>query len=87
MSTTTLRGAARPATVLEGVAGFFSDFEIFADFLDFVVSALVAASAVGTASMETDSSIEAATAVKGTEPKNLENREESDRNMIHSARS
>ncbi|MDF3889367.1 hypothetical protein P3W83_44160 [Cupriavidus basilensis] len=36
--------------------------------------------------METVSSTEAATDVRGVEPKNRNNRGESDRNMIHSAR-
>ncbi|BDB23860.1 hypothetical protein CTP10_R12010 [Cupriavidus sp. P-10] len=49
-----------------------------------VLAGLLAASAKGAATIDTDTSTAAATADKGVEPKNLE-KMESDRNMIRSA--
>ena len=76
------------ADLEEELADFFSDLATFADFLLVlaVSDVFVAASATGAASMETVNSTEAATEVRGVEPKNRKNRGESDRNMIHSAR-
>ncbi|WP_432259879.1 hypothetical protein [Cupriavidus sp. TMH.W2] len=67
-------------------APFFSALADFACFLDvfWVLADVVAASATGAATIDTDTRTAAATADRGVEPKNLE-KMESDRNMIRSA--
>ncbi|WP_371704746.1 hypothetical protein [Cupriavidus sp. L7L] len=71
-------------TALE--ADFLVTLALVACFLDAfcVLADVLAASATGAATIDTDTSTAAATADKGVEPKNLE-KMESDRNMIRSA--